>query len=133
LLPHLNNLDISGFDPKAPPPKTPAFWDIVNANIAPEDAEIADAIDALGNPDALTIKQLAAVAIGEAAELLNSKYRKALPHRLERCGYVSERGPSDGQWKLGGKRQTIYVKQALSPALSPQQRKQAAKTLAEKG
>jgi hypothetical protein len=52
LLPHLNNLDISGFDPKAPPPKTPAFWDIVNANIAPEDAEIADAIDALGNPDA---------------------------------------------------------------------------------
>jgi Family of unknown function (DUF5906) len=126
---HLNNLDISGFDPKAPPPKTPAFWDIVNANIAPEDAEIADAIDALGNPDALTIKQLAAVAIGEAAELLNSKYRKALPHRLERCGYVSERGPSDGQWKLGGKRQTIYVKQALSP----QQRKQAAKTLAEKG
>ena len=44
---------------KSPPLKTRAFWDIVNANIAPEDAEIADAIDALGNPDALTIKQLA--------------------------------------------------------------------------
>ena len=34
-------------DPKAPPPKTPAFWDIVDASRAPEDAELADVIDAL--------------------------------------------------------------------------------------
>ena len=36
---YLAELDISGFDPKAPPPKTPAFWDIVDAGRAPEDAE----------------------------------------------------------------------------------------------
>ena len=42
----------SGFDPKAPPPKTPAFWAIVDANRAPEDAELADVLDALNNPDA---------------------------------------------------------------------------------
>jgi hypothetical protein len=29
-------LDLSGFDPKAPPPKTAAFWDIVNSNRTPE-------------------------------------------------------------------------------------------------
>ena len=29
---YLANLDLSGFNPKAPPPKTPAFWDIVDAN-----------------------------------------------------------------------------------------------------
>ena len=29
---YLTELDLSAFDPKAPPPKTPAFWDIVNAN-----------------------------------------------------------------------------------------------------
>jgi hypothetical protein len=42
---YLAGLDISGFDPKAPPPKTPAFWDIVDANRAPEDAELADVLD----------------------------------------------------------------------------------------
>ena len=36
---YLAQLDISEFDPKAPPPKTPAFWAIVDASRAPEDAE----------------------------------------------------------------------------------------------
>jgi hypothetical protein len=31
------NLNIADFDPKAPPPKTPAFWQIVDASRAPED------------------------------------------------------------------------------------------------
>ena len=35
---YLRELDISGFDPKAPPPKTAAFWDIASASRAPEDA-----------------------------------------------------------------------------------------------
>ena len=33
---YLGELDISGFDAKAPPLKTPAFWSIVDANRAPE-------------------------------------------------------------------------------------------------
>ena len=44
---YLAALDLTGWDPKAPPPKTPAFWDIVDASRAPEDAELADVIDAL--------------------------------------------------------------------------------------
>ena len=47
---HLAHLDISGFDPKEPPPKTQAFWEIVSANRAPEDAELADVLDDLGSP-----------------------------------------------------------------------------------
>jgi hypothetical protein len=47
---YLANLDIAWFDPKAPPPKTQAFWDIVSASPSPEDAELGDAIDALGAP-----------------------------------------------------------------------------------
>ena len=31
--------DLSAFDATAPPPKTAAFWDIVDVNRAPEDAE----------------------------------------------------------------------------------------------
>ena len=48
---YLASRDLSGFDPKAPPPKTEAFWEIVNANRAPEDAELADVLDALGKTD----------------------------------------------------------------------------------
>ena len=44
----LDTLDISGFNPKAPPPKTAAFWEIVATSEAPEDAELADAIDRFG-------------------------------------------------------------------------------------
>ena len=115
---YLAELDISGFDPKAPPLKTPAFWDIVNANVAPEDAELADVIDKLGNPNVLTIKQLIAAATGATAEWLMGKNRRALPHRLERCGYIAVRNPNtkDGMWRLNGERQMIYAKENLSPA-----------------
>ena len=114
---YLSELDLSDFDPKAPPPKTAAFWDIVNANQAPEDTELADVIDALGNPDAMTVKQLIAAAIGPAAEwLLDHRSRRALPHRLERCGYVSVNNPDakDGVWKIKGVRQWVYARARLS-------------------
>jgi hypothetical protein len=44
-------LDLSDFDPKAPPLKTEAFWAIVAGSHVPEDAELADAIDKLGGRD----------------------------------------------------------------------------------
>jgi hypothetical protein len=115
----LAELDISGFDPKAPPPQTPAWWDIVNANEAPEDAELADAIDALGNPEALTPKQLIAAASGAFAEWLSErKSRRALPHRLERCGYVAVKNPEakEGYWLIQRTRQPVYAKSTLSTA-----------------
>ena len=75
---YLSELDLSGFDAKAPPPKTPAFWEIVDASQAPEDAELADVLDALGNPDAMTLPQLIAEATGEAAEwLMDRRNRRA--------------------------------------------------------
>ena len=57
------------FDAKVPPPKTAAFWAIVDAGVAPEDAEFADAIDALAAerkgggiklPDAVTLDDIVA-------------------------------------------------------------------------
>jgi hypothetical protein len=113
---YLTELDLSGFDPKAPPPKTAAFWDIVNVTSAPEDAELADVIDALKNPDALTINDLISEAKGDIAEwLMNRRNRRAVPHRLERCGYVSVRNRSakDGLWKLKDGRKVIYCKADL--------------------
>jgi uncharacterized protein DUF5906 len=116
---YLNALDLSGFDPKAPPPKTPAFWDIVSANRTPEDAELADVLDTLGSPRAVTVKQLTAAARGETAEwLMDRKNRRALPHRLERCGYAAVKNPDakDGLWKIKDERQVVYAKTSLSSA-----------------
>jgi hypothetical protein len=117
---YLAGRDLSGFDPKAPPPKTPAFWEIVNANRAPEDAELMDVLDALGGPDVVTLDQVAAEATltrpAFAEWLRDRKNARRIPHRFEDCGYIVVRNPHDteGRWKIGGKRHTIYGKTSLS-------------------
>jgi hypothetical protein len=114
---YLAELDLSDFDAKAPPPKTAAFWDIVAANNSPEDAELADVLDTLGNPDAVTLLQLIGKAAGAAAEwLMDRRNRRAIPHRMERCGYTAVRNPNavDGLWKLQGARQVVYARVRLS-------------------
>lgn len=108
---YLRSLDLSGFNAKAPPPKTKAFWAIVDASRPPEDAELADALDKLGQPIATTID-----AISENASLSFSDWlrdrrnNRKIPHRLEECGYepVRNDGPKDGLWKIGGRRVAIY-------------------------
>jgi hypothetical protein len=114
---YLCELDLTDFDPKAPPPKTAAFWDIVAANSSPEDAELADVLEALGNPDAVTLLQLIEKAQGGTTEwLMDRRNRRAIPHRQERCRCAPVRNPTatDGLWKLKGGRQVIYAKTTLS-------------------
>jgi hypothetical protein len=109
--------DLSDFDPKVPPLKTAAFWDVVNASSAPEDAELSDVLDALNSPEAVTVAELIAKATRDTAEwLMSRKNRRAIPHRLERCGYVCVRNPdaTDGLWKVQGARQVIYAQASLS-------------------
>jgi hypothetical protein len=109
---YLMALDLTGFDPKAPPPKTAAFWDIVDANRSPEDAELADVIDIIGNPDALTLARLVQHADDPFREWLQDRRsRRQIPHRLESVGYVPVRNDAaeDGLWKIGSKRQAIYA------------------------
>jgi hypothetical protein len=80
---YLTKLDISSFDPKAPPPKTPAFWDIVDANRAPEDAELADVLDQMNRPDAVTIAEITNQAPLKLHEWISDrKNRRAIPHRV---------------------------------------------------
>src|ERR1035437_9937768 len=114
---YLKQIDLTCFDAKAPPPKTPAFWDIVDANRAPEDAELADVIEGIGTPSALTLSHLVDRASGGFQEwLLDRRNRRQIPHRLESAGYAPVRNPhaDDGLWKVAGKRQSIYAKTTLS-------------------
>ena len=101
---------------------------------APEDAELADAIDRLGRqlhpgeiepgtpadqrrPDVFTLLDLVGAKGNELLEdILAPKNRRAVPHRLNRCGYRAHRNTiaKDGLWRIKGARQTVYVKAALS-------------------
>jgi hypothetical protein len=116
---YLATLDISSFDPKAPPPKTAAFWAIADANRAPEDAELADVLDLLGNPDAITVDRIANAGSGEKEIqfwIKDRKNRRQILHRLAECGYVPVRNEAakDGLWKIRGARQVVYAKSTLT-------------------
>jgi hypothetical protein len=110
---YLDQLDLSDFDAKAPPPKTAAFWEIVDAGRAPEDAELDDLLDNLSRPNAIPLSRLIAAAQGELGEWIKDRRnRRVIPHRLESCGYSPIRNDTakDGLWKISGRRETIYSK-----------------------
>jgi hypothetical protein len=113
----LRGYNITDFDPKAPPPKTQAFWDIVDANTAPENPELADVFDKLGNPDAVCLDAIVTKAKPEFKNWLQDpKNRKAIPHRLRQCGYARVRNDNrvDGYWLIGKERRVINAKYDLS-------------------
>ena len=114
---YLGTLDISKFNPKAPPPQTEAFWQMVNSSRPPETAEMADRLEALGNPAVVTLDELRVGAPEDfKAWLCDRKNSRAILHRLEDCGYEAVRNPNakDGLWRISGKRQVAYGKRDLS-------------------
>jgi Protein of unknown function (DUF2786)/Family of unknown function (DUF5906) len=124
---HLREVDVTAFDPKASPPKTSAFWEIVGANQAPEDSELSSLLTMIGDPerpDAVTVEQVAAMAAQNFTEfedfcsmITDRKSRRSMPGRFERAGYVSVRNPDDrkdGLWAINRKRQVIYARKELS-------------------
>jgi hypothetical protein len=123
----LRQYDLSKFDPKAPPPKTPAFWYMVGADRGEAHGELLDAIETLGRPPALTINQLLEKAPG-LEWLRDLKMRRLARKRMEDCGYLVAGNPmaaSDGLWTIDAKRQTIYGRSDLDR----QQREDAARAL----
>jgi hypothetical protein len=114
---YLATLDLSGFNAKAPPLKTPAFWAIVDANRPAEEAEIMDALDLLNNPPAITLECLMTVATGDLGAFLHDrKNRKVISHRIIAAGYeiIRNDAAKDGLWVINGARKTIYAKKSLT-------------------
>jgi hypothetical protein len=99
----LKAYDLSCFNAKAPPARTPAFFEIVASGVPQEELELLDLIESLGDPDALTIRQLSAEADKDAelfdlaAQLVDRTKSKAVAHRLEACGYVHAKNPDNKQ------------------------------------
>jgi hypothetical protein len=115
---YLAQYDLSQFHAKAPPKKTEAFWSIVDANRPSEESELANVLEAAGHPEAFTLRNLTDITADEYLQLWlrDRKNRRQIPHRLKAAGYVAHRNADakDGQWKVGGDRQTVYVKETLS-------------------
>jgi hypothetical protein len=121
----LERYDLTGFDPKAPPEKTPAFWRLVDGAQAPEIPALRDALDKLGTRlgdgsvalrAAVTIEDIINTCASDVDPWLYEwlKVRtnvRTIPHRMETCGYVPLRNPgrSDGLWVVDGKRKTVFV------------------------
>jgi len=119
---YLRSIDIGAFDAKAPPRKTTAFFDIADANRAPEEEDLADVLEALMNPEAVTLPILAdqarAMKSDALAVFLEDSVRngRKIPHRLESAGYVPVRNSDadDGRWKIAGRRRAVYARAELS-------------------
>src|SRR5262249_38301324 len=88
-----------------------------DANRALEESEMADLLDHIGNPKAVTLNRIQGAAEGDFGEWIRDrKNRRAIPHRIEKCGYTPVRNPdaSDGLWKIAGKRGVVYAKDNLT-------------------
>jgi hypothetical protein len=115
---YLQNFDLSDFNPKAPPPKTDAWWAIVAASSSSEDGELAELFDKLGNPGAIILEELRDEARHEgltdfANWLSDPKSRRALPSKLAEMGYNFFSNPSNkkkGTWRIKSKERRIYAR-----------------------
>jgi len=113
---YLLTRNIEDFNPKAPPPKTEAFWEVVDAGLAPEDADMTDALEKLEYPDAVTIDMVCRVADTDFSSWLKDKgNRRRIPFRFLTAGYVQAYCSStkDGRWRVHGKKVKIYAKTEL--------------------
>jgi hypothetical protein len=59
---YLSRLNLAGFDAKAPPPRTSAFLEMVDAFRPREESDMADVIESLGTPETLLISEIVARA-----------------------------------------------------------------------
>jgi hypothetical protein len=118
---YLRQLDLTGFNPKAPPPQTQAFWEMVNATRSEEESEMSDVIESLGTPKALMISDLVRKARTTSRHVLvqflqDRKNARTVAIRLEECGYRRLANPKDkrGRWRVSGQRASVYVRDQLT-------------------
>jgi hypothetical protein len=122
---HLRRFDLSGFNPKAPPPHTQAFHEMANAMRSEEESEMDDIIESLDHPKALVIADLIARAHtlrpihnydNFVAFLQERKNARLVALRLENCGYRRLANPDErtGRWRVGGQRTGVYVRHELT-------------------
>jgi hypothetical protein len=121
---YLRALDLSAWNPKAQPPKTPAFWAMVAAESSPASDALGDAIEMLGSPKVLTVADIIDSTTGTFAEWArDGKNARALGHKLTNAGYVVVPNPDaakETRWRVpvskdsrATKQMTVYAQASL--------------------
>ena len=95
---------------------------MVSLGRAPEESGLADVLDSLGRPPAVTVEmvrdQAGKIGHTDCSTWINDrKMRRQIPGKFETVGYTVVRNESDkhdGQWKVGVKRVTVYGRKDLS-------------------
>lgn len=94
---------------------------LVGAGLSPETGDLADVIETLGKPAALTLTMIRVRTPGDSQLRLlfeDAKLRKAIPKRLAECGYIAVANPdardSGGRWRTTTGKTTIYARQDMS-------------------
>ena len=101
-----------------PPPKTKAFWALVGSTGSNESAWMGDLLDTLGRPGAVTAQAVRQSATGDLALwFMSNQNSNRVRHFLEECDYRYFPNPvtKDTCWKVGGRRQYVYVRCDLLP------------------
>lgn len=114
---YLRTLDLSTFDPNEPPPQTEAWKQMVAYEAPPSDSELADTLEKLGNPAALTIETLLFASDSNNLKDQLSKARVAVTV-LAKGGYtrVANAGEKSGRWLIQGAKAAVYARSELGGA-----------------
>jgi hypothetical protein len=108
---YLKNYDLTDFNAKAPPPKTAAFYEFVDAGRSEEDSEMAAALEELNWPPVLTIEQIKIKANNSFCEWLNERRNsKKIPDKLAKNGYekLVNQNAKDTRWPTSNGRKFVY-------------------------
>ena len=115
---YLRRLDIQGWNPKAAPPKTEAWHQIVAANSNPDETAMGDALEGL---QIATVRDIIATLqfkgyLDLVQTLQDKRFARRVPVILERVGFEAVQNPyaPDGRWTLGdGRKEMLYVDRKL--------------------
>jgi hypothetical protein len=112
---YLHTLDLtkSDFSPTAPPPKTEAWYEVVNAGRDHAENVVERIMEELGNPAAVTVDEVRARDTEGELDWVSPKGRNQVAPQMEAAGYAMVRNPGNesGRWVVGPKnrRREIYI------------------------
>ena len=119
---YLHNLDLSAFNPKAPPPQTERSSRSSTPPDRPRMPSSPTPSTLLGQDEHGPRSSRSAKIVDAASQsefidyLKDRKNSRKIPHRFEACGYTPVRNPDaeDGLWGINGRRQVVYARSDLS-------------------
>jgi len=113
---YLAQYDLSNFNPKSPPRKTKAFYEMAESHMSDDEGEIAEALEQLDYPDVVTAELLATKNAALLLVFKDVKNKRRVASTLDRCGYSKVVNPNaqSGRWRIGSDKVVVYGRKELS-------------------